>query len=416
MTEAQISLVALLLLYIFLIGDWFHRAWAALGVALLLIVTRVITVAEAVSFINFNTVGLLTGMMVLVGLLGEAGLFYQVGRVARRLARGRPVRLLWIFFVLTAFISAFLDNVTTILLLSPALFGAANEMDFDPVPFLMIMVAASNLGGLATLIGDPPNILIGTAAHLSFNQFARLLTPPAILLLVGLAAIVPYFMTFSSNPLPAEMDGPRRLQEFPLESRRGLLLTILAGVLVAFVLQREWHLAAGTISMAGAALGMLATIGKSVRIWNQVDWGTLGFFIGIFILVGALEHGGVIAHLAKFLAQHPLGQWMPLTILVGSALFSALLDNVPLVAAMIPLVQRLGQMHPEYGVELWAALALGAAIGGNATIIGASANVVAQGMAEERGYRLEFRRYLPFGLSVFAVTLVLGIIYVMLLG
>lgn len=416
MTEAQISLAALVILYVFLIGDWFHRAWAALGVAALLVLARVVSVTEAISFVNFNTVGLLTGMMVLVGLLGEAGLFHRLGQSAERLSRGQPQRLLWVFFIFTAIISAFLDNVTTILLLSPALFGAAEEMDVDPIPFLMVMVAASNLGGLATLIGDPPNILIGTAAHLSFNQFVTVLGPPAVILLAGLALVVPRHLKAGQNPQRAVADPYQPPKIFPLAPRLIPLLGILGAVLAAFILQRPLHLSAGMIAVAGAALGIVASVGRTGKIWRSVDWGTLGFFVGIFVLVGALEHGGVIRHLATFLARQNLGPWMPVAILVGSAVFSALLDNVPLVAAMIPLVERLGQMHPGYGLELWTALALGAAIGGNATIIGASANVVAQGMAEERGYRLEFRRYLPFGLTVFSVTLVLGVLYIMVIG
>ncbi|WP_053960537.1 SLC13 family permease [Sulfobacillus thermosulfidooxidans] len=416
MTEAQISLGALALLYVFLIGDWFHRAWAALGVAALLVLLHVITLREALSSIDINTISLLLGMMVLVGLLGQAGLFFRFGLKARQIARGEPWRLLWVFFILTAVISAFLDNVTTILLLSPALFRAAEGMDLDPVPFLMAMVAASNLGGLSTLIGDPPNILIGTAANLSFNAFIAMLGLPAMILLVGVALTLPWRLKWEKNPQAIVVDPYQVPGEFPLANRLIPLLGVLALVLMAFVLQRVIHMSSGEIAIGGAVLGLIVAGPRVGRFWTMVDWGTLGFFVGIFVLVGALEHGGVISHIARFLANQQLGNGLALIILLGSAILSALVDNVPLVAAMIPLIRNLLHLHPGYGMELWVALAMGAAIGGNATIIGASANVVAQGLAQERGYSLNFRRYLPFGLQVFAVTLILGTLYIALLG
>ncbi len=413
MSDLAISLGALVVLYIFLIGDWFHRAWAALGVAVILMLAQVVSLRNAVASVNFNTLGLLVGMMVLVGLLGEAGLFDAVGRYAMTVAHGRQRRLLWAFFLLSAGISAFLDNVTTILLLTPALFRATEAMDVDPVPYIMMMVAASNLGGLATLIGDPPNILIGTAAHFSFNHFLGMLGIPAVILLASLAFVGPWGMKIGKNPQLAARVPDEEPRDFPLESRRPLLLVILGLVMVGFILQRPLHLSSGVIAVIGAALGIVASAGQTKHIWRSVDWGTLGFFLGIFIIVGSLEHEGVIRFLAGMVVHEHFHQWLPLVVLAGSALFSAVLDNVPLVAAMIPLVERLSALHPGDAQKLWVALAMGAAIGGNSTIIGASANVVAQGLAEERGYALQFRRYLPFGLRVFAATVILGAVYIM---
>ena len=206
MSQTQIALAALVLLYIFLIGDWFHRAWTALGVAALMVLLHVVTFRDAFYSIDFNTIGLLLGMMVLVGLLGEAGLFFRFGIKARQMAREQPKRLLWVFFGLTVVLSAFLDNVTTILLLSPALFRAAEGMDLDPVPFLMAMIVASNLGGMASLIGDPPNILIGTASHMSFNTFVAHLGLPALFLLTGVALILPRILEWKANPQMIAVD------------------------------------------------------------------------------------------------------------------------------------------------------------------------------------------------------------------
>lgn len=418
MTEAQITLGALLLLYVFLIGDWFHRAWVALGVAMLLVLLHVISFQDAFFSIDFNTIGLLLGMMVLVGLLGEAGLFFRFGLKARQLAGGKPKRLLWIFFVLTVVLSAFLDNVTTILLLSPALFRAAEGMDLDPVPFLMAMIVASNLGGLSTLIGDPPNILIGTAANMSFNTFISHLGIPALILLTGVALMLSRILEWKKNPQMIAVDPYRVPQEFPLADRLIPLLIVLGMVLTAFVLQGALRWTSGTVAMGGAILGLLVSGRRVGRFWRVVDWGTLGFFIGIFILVGALEKGGIVLRLTHILIGLHSGNDLPLMILLSSAVLSALVDNVPLVAAMIPLIRNLLHLHlyPGYGFELWIALAMGAAIGGNATMMGASANLVGQGLAQERGYTLNFRRYLPFGLPVFALTLCLGALYIIALG
>lgn len=409
--EAEVVLAALAVLYVLLIGDWFHRAWAALGVAGALVVSGIISWHEALYAINRNTLALLMGMMLLVGLLGEAGVFEDLGTRMERWAAGNPWRLLWVFYTVTAVVSAVLDNVTTVLLLSPALFRAADGLGIDPVPLLMVEVVGSNLGGLATLVGDPPNILIGTAANLTFSQFVRLLGPPALLLVVGVAAVIPRIVRIRPAA-PATGAIPARREEYPLRSRQRGLLIILGLVLIALLFQRPLGVTAGEIAVAGAAVAMAYTLPPVGPLMRFVDWGTLGFFVGIFVLVGALEHGGVLRQLAASIGHGQAGPWLPLVILVASAGLSAVMDNVPLVAAMIPVVQSVLRTDPGYGSSLWVALAMGSVIGGNATIIGASANVVVQGLAAESGYRLDFRRYLPFGLAVGGVSLLLGSVYV----
>jgi Na+/H+ antiporter NhaD/arsenite permease-like protein len=285
-------------------------------------------------------------------------------------------------------------------------------MSLDPVPLLMVMVVASNLGGMATLIGDPPNILIGTAAHLSFNQFVNLLLPGAVIVLAGMAWMLPHLIRDSAGhrtQLPPI--APSRVN-YPMRPRLFGLLTILGLTLVAFLLQRTLRLEAGEIAMAGAVLAVVYG-GPQIKVLPKfVDWGTLGFFVGVFVIVGALEQHGVANALAELINRKSWGPWLPVVLFLGSAVLSALLDNVPLVAAAIPVIRALMLQNPDFGNGLWVALAMGAAIGGNATIIGASANVVAQGLALERGYHLDFKRYLKFGLSVFLVTAVLGAGYI----
>lgn len=402
-----ISLIALLALYVFLLGDWFHRAWVALGLAAALVLSRTISPARAFHSIDWNTLFLLSGMMIFVAYLGEAGLFALVGRWARTWSRGQPWRLLWIFYVVTAVVSAFLDNVTTILLLAPILIDAAEEMGLDPVPLLVVQVAASNLGGMATLIGDPPNILIGTAAHLSFFEFVTVLGPIAVLTLGALAIVLPLFVRLQKAPArkPA-VSSPVRVSP-----RLKGLLAILGLMLTAFVMQHVIHVPVGYIALMGALAATLYTGGFGGRWYRNIDYGTLGFFMGVFVLVGALESAGLVHVMARWLTRPVLGPWLPLLLFFGTALFSALLDNVPLVAALLPVVGHMVARDPQFGVELWLAIGLGAAIGGNATVIGASANVVAQGMAIDRGYTLSFRRFADVGLKVAGFTALIGAAY-----
>lgn len=407
-----VALSATVILYVLLLGDWFHRAWAALAVAAALTALGVVTWRQALHAIDWNTLLLLIGMMVLVGLLGEAGFFVDLGNLMRRWIQSSPKRLFIAMYTVTAVASAFLDNVTTVLLLSPALFQIAEVMSLDPVPFLMVMVVASNLGGMATLIGDPPNILIGTAAHLSFNQFINLLLPGAVIVLAGMAWVLPRLIsqsTTSRTRLPQIAPSP---EVYPLRPRLFGLLAILGLTLVAFVLQRTLRLEAGQIAIGGAVLAVVYSGPRIKMLPKFVDWGTLGFFIGVFVIVGGLEQHGVARALAELINRNSWGQWLPIILFFGSAVFSALLDNVPLVAAAIPVIRALMLQNPHFGNGLWVALAMGAAIGGNATIIGASANVVGQGLALERGYQLDFMRYLKFGLPVFLVTAVLGAGYI----
>ncbi len=408
-----VAVFAIGILYILLIGDWFHRAWAALGMALAVTLVGVLPYNQALASIDVNTMMLLIGMMILVGLLGEAGLFVYLGHFMKKWTRGSPRRLMWIIYGMTAVASAFLDNVTTVLLLSPALFQIAESMSLDPVPLLMVMVVASNLGGMATLIGDPPNILIGTAAGLTFNQFVYLLLPGALVVLGGLAWLLPGSLA-KSQPSTTPAAPSKPVSALVLRPRLNGLLVILGLTLLAFVFQGALGVDAGDIAVASAVFAALYSWLPLKPLITFVDWGTLGFFVGIFVLVRSLEQHGVASFLAGMINSRQWGPWLPLVLFLGAAVFSALLDNVPLVAAAIPIIRSLLQQNPHLGNTLWVALAMGAAIGGNATIIGASANVVAQGLALERGYALDFKRYLPFGAKIFGITLVLATCYILI--
>ncbi|NMP21016.1 SLC13 family permease [Sulfobacillus harzensis] len=405
-----VALIAIVVLYVLLLGDWFHRAWVALGLALALVLSQTVSPATAFHSIDWNTIFLLAGMMIFVAYLGDAGLFVLLGRWAKSYARGKPWRLLGVFYVITAVVSAFLDNVTTILLLSPILIQAAEEMGVDPVPLLMVEVVASNIGGMGTLIGDPPNILIGTAANLSFTEFTTFLGPAAVGILVLLALLLPRYVKMApAAPIQSRDDAD---DARPIARRRLLaLLGVLVLMLAGFVLQRQLGVPVGYIALFGALVATVIAGSLGRHWWRRVDYGTLGFFIGVFVLVGALESSGLIHYVAGWLLIPGLGPWLPFLLFLGSAIFSALLDNVPLVAALIPVLAHMVAQDPHFGVELWVAVAMGAALGGNATVIGASANVVAQGLALERGYPLSFARYARFGLKTAGFTALLGLAY-----
>lgn len=410
MSGAQwIVILTIVALYVLLLGDWFHRAGVALALAAALVLSGTISARQAFLSVDWNIIFLLSGMMVVVAYLRDAGLFGVVGGWALKYAKNSPRRLLLIFVVLTGVISAFLDNVTTILLLSPIIIEAANSMDLDPIPFLLASVVASNLGGLATLIGDPPNMIIGTEAHLSFVQFLSLMGPLAVLLLVAVVLVLPRFVSLSKNP-GVKASSPEATNPGPNNKLVGLLV-ILAAMLVAFILQRTIGVGVGYIALIGALLATLYTGGFKARWYRHIDYGTVLFFIGVFVIVGALESSGLVGFVADWLNNPEWGRWLPLALFLGSAIFSAFLDNVPLTAAMVPVISEILAHNGRFGVELWIALGMGAAIGGNATVIGASANVVAQGIAEEAGYHLSFRRYARFGLKIALYTAIIGALY-----
>lgn len=403
-----IAILALACLYVLLLGDWFHRAWVALGLAAALVLSGTISPVAAFYSVDWNTIFLLGGMMIFVAFLGDAGLFSLLGRWCREWSRGKPWRLLWIFYAVTAIVSAFLDNVTTVLLLSPIVIDACEELGINPVPLLMVEVIASNLGGMATLVGDPPNILIGTAANLSFLEFLKVLGPGALIVLLLLAIVLPLFVKL--GPASAR---PRRPAAEPSPTAPQLpgLLVILGAMLASFVFQHSLHVAVGYIALSGAAMAIIYTRSFRGHWAGRIDFGTLGFFVGVFVVVGALESSGLVRELARWLDQPRLGPWMALTLFGGTAVFSALLDNVPLVAALVPVLGHIVFRDPRFGVELWLAVAMGAAIGGNATIIGASANVVAQGIALERGYKMNFKDFARFGVKVAGFTALVGAAY-----
>ena len=396
-----------------------HRTVIALFGALLMILLGVITQEQALEGVDFNTLGLLIGMMVIVAITKHSGVFQFVAIWAAKMGKGKPLSIFFILGLITAVFSAFLDNVTTVLLIVPVIFVIANNLKISPLPFLIGAILFSNIGGAATLIGDPPNIIIGSSAGLTFNDFLVHMGPIAIVLMIVTSAIL--WVRYRKTVV-ASIAAQKRIMKFdPKEAitnwellKKALFVLLL--VMVGFFTHSMTGFEGATIALAGAALLLMLTLDDPEEHLRDVEWTTIFFFVGLFILVAGLEHVGVIHSVAVWLLDatggHPLGTAM--TILWSSAVFSAIVDNIPFVTAMVPLIHDIGELSGIALGPLWWALALGADIGGNATIVGASSNVVVKGMADQAGYRIGFWQYMKAALFPTFVGLVICAGYVWL--
>jgi Na+/H+ antiporter NhaD/arsenite permease-like protein len=383
----------------------------------LVLLTQTIEQERAIESIDWNTLGLLAGMMLIVRLTQETGVYTYLAIRAGQLSRGRPFVLTVALVCATALLSAFLDNLTTVLLMVPITFLLADALDIDPIPLVIIEIIASNLGGAATLIGDPPNIMIAGATGLTFTEFIVHMTPIA---LVCLLVVTPLTYFFYRGRLRAEPEARARVME--LDARRAiedadelrragpvLVLTILL-----FFVHKPLHLEPATVALAGATLLLFLTKQSIEKALEGIEWPTLFFFIGLFVMVGALEERGAIQEVADGIASVTGGNRTAelFGIAWTSAIGSGIVDNIPFTATMIPVVEQLqaGSGDDAY----WWALAMGACFGGNATLIAAAANVAAAGMAEASGRPIGFIQFLKVGIPVTLVTMLLSSGYIAL--
>jgi len=400
-----------------------HRTVLALLGAVILVAFGVLGQERAASeFVDWNTIGLLAGMMVIVAILEKTGIFEYLAIKSAQWGKARPGRILILLSLVTAFLSAFLDNVTTVILMVPMTFLIADALETSPMPFLLTQVMASNIGGAATLIGDPPNILIGSAADLSFADFVVNLAPVVLLTLPAVLGVL-YLMfrkelreSIDAGEIIASIDAAGSIRDRVL-LRKSLI--VLGAVVLAFFLHGALHLEAATIALFGAAALMLYARTDVEEVLRGVEWATLLFFVGLFILVGGLEVTGFVGGIAELLTGVAGGAsaTTALVVIWGSGLASGIVDNIPFTATMIPVIRDMAeaerlseaQMRP-----LWWALALGADFGGNLTLIGASANVVVAGMSERAGCRISFLKFLLYGIPVTLVSLTIATVYVLL--
>ena len=400
-----------------------NRTIAALLGAAIVIVFGVVAQEKAASeFIDWNTIGLLAGMMVVVAILNKTGVFEYLAIKSAQWGKARPGRILIILAVVTAFLSAFLDNVTTVILMVPITFLIADALGMSPIPFLLSQVLASNIGGAATLIGDPPNILIGSASGLDFADFILNMTP-VVLLALPPAILYLYFVfrkEFHSTKEAQEtiraMDARGAIRDRVLLRKS---LTILALIIVGFFLHGALHLEPATIALFGATGLMLYARSDVEEVLKEVEWPTLLFFVGLFVLVGGLEVTGFVDRIAHALTGVAPGASATTAILVmlGSAFASGIVDNIPFTATMIPVIQELaktGELSEAQVRPLWWSLAIGADFGGNLTLIGASANVVVAGMSERAGQKISFVKFMAYGIPVSLISLAVAVPYVLL--
>jgi Na+/H+ antiporter NhaD/arsenite permease-like protein len=401
--------------YVLIATEWVHRVKAALGGAVLLLVIGVIDGEHAFysqeSGVDWDVIVLLIGMMLIVAVLRRTGIFEYLAIWAAKRARGRPFRLMVLLAVVTAVASALLDNVTTVLLIAPVTFLVCERLGVNPLPYLIAEVMASNIGGTATLVGDPPNIIIASRAGLSFNDFLVHLAPLVVILVVvfiGLCRVLFRSAFVYDEKRAAEVMALRERDAIRDQRLLVVSLVVLGVVLLAFVLHTLLDLEPAIVAIAGGLLLLALSRQNAEEVAKDVEWPTLLFFAGLFIMVGALVATGVIERVAQAATDAVGGRMLvaSMVLLWGSAVLSAIVDNIPYVATMAPIVSELaGATGDASGAQvLWWALALGADLGGNATAIGASANVVMLGLAERSGRRITFWQFTRYGLVVAFVT------------
>ncbi|MDI4649301.1 ArsB/NhaD family transporter [Cohnella hashimotonis] len=410
-----------LVIYALIISEKIHRTIVAMIGGLLMVVLGIVDQETAIHHIDFNTLGLLIGMMIIVSTTAETGVFKYIAVLAAKKAKGEPVRILILLSLITAVGSAFLDNVTTVLLMVPVTFSITRQLRVNPVPFLVTQIIASNVGGTATLIGDPPNIMIGSAVkELTFMAFINNLAPVAV---VVMAVYIPLFVWMFRKKIQTTDELKRSVMEMDekeLISDPKLLrkcLIVLGLTLVGFFTHQLFHLESATVALAGAFLLLLLT-GEHMmeQAFTKVEWMTIFFFVGLFALVSGLIETGVIAELAKRAIDLTGGDLVATSLLILwlSAIASAFLDNIPFVATMIPMIQEMGNMGVSNLEPLWWSLALGACLGGNGSLIGASANLIVAGMAGKEGYPIRFVQFLKIGFPLMLLSIVIASAYVYL--
>lgn len=428
MNAMWVSTCVLAVTYAIIMSEQVNRAVIALVGAGVMILVGVLDQEEAFKGIDWNTIGLLTGMMILVSISRRSGMFQYLAIWSAQAAKAHPSGILFILQITTAVLSAFLDNVTTVLLIVPVTLAICGTLKVPAYPYLFSEIFASNIGGTATLIGDPPNILIGSQAGLSFNDFVYHLTPVIVVVMI-VQAIIIHFLWGKDLKTSAAAEA-RVMKMKPVDSIEDWLLlkqslVVLATVMVAFVLARPLHLEPATIAMFGAAVLMLLDnwahhsekAAKNIhQTFGDVEWITIFFFVGLFVVVHGVDVGGLLALLANKLVAATGGNMAHAgyAILWASAVLSAIVDNIPFVATMIPLIKS---MAPAFGgadkIEpLWWCLSLGACLGGNGTLIGASANLTVAGIGDRNGVPFRFITYTLYAFPMMVVSVAICHLYV----
>ena len=401
-----------------IISEKVHRALVAIAGAVLLIALHVIPFDTAMGHLDLNTLGVLFGMMLFVAVVKLSGIFEYMAVKCAHAAKGSPWKIMMLFVLLTAVFSAFLDNVTTVLLMGPVTLTLCKLLRVNPVPFFIAEILASNIGGTATLIGDPPNIMIGSAAGFEFADFI-VYDAPVVLVILALLLVAFYFMY--GRKMHADAEATAEVMDLApadyIKDRRLLRISVGMRVLVVagFMLHGALGLESSVIALGAAAIILLVSRESIEHALSQVEWTTLAFFAGLFVIVGAMTETGVIGMLAQWLIDLTGGDvFLTMLVLVfASAVVSAFLDNIPFVATMIPILLSMEASGMDVA-PLWWAVSLGACLGGNGSLIGASANVVLSDISKKNGYEITFVQFLKVGFPIMLGSVAVAAVYLML--
>lgn len=422
-----LAIIIVSIAYLIIFTEKVNRAIVALLGAAVMIISGILTQKQALAGVDFNTLALLIGMMIIVAITEKSGLFQFVAIWGVKKVKASPRGLLWVLAVVTAVFSGFLDNVTTVLLIVPVTFQITKKLGINPYPYLLIEIFASNIGGTATLIGDPPNILIGSALDLTFMDFVKVLSP---IVAVTMVVLIVIFDMVWKNRLVTDLKKRAmvmQMNEKESITDKSLLyksLFVLACVITSFIFAKELYLDNGTIALTGAAVLLLFYTfdikghereDKVEEIFGMVDWTTIFFFVGLFVIVYGLEVTGVLSILGQKFIELTGGSInkMVYLILWSSAILSSAIDNIPFVATMIPMIKSMEASvgGREAMMPVWWALSLGACFGGNGTLVGASANVVVAGMASRNGQHIHFMKFLLWSIPVMLLSVLIATVF-----
>ena len=413
------GVVIFVVAYALIASDKVPKSAVALGGGALMILIGILDQHHAFEHIDLNVILLLVGMMVLAGIVRHTGAFQALAILAARWTGGEGVRLMLALSLITAVLSAFLDNVTTVILIAPITIFVASRLGLNPVPFFIAEILASNVGGAATLIGDPPNILIASAGKLDFAVFAAHMAPVSAISLVVLLFVMRWMFRSQVVADPQRAAALATLDPADaITDRRGMYigLGVLGLTVFGFLIHGAMGWEPATVAVAGAALLMIITRPDVHKVYNEVEWASVLFFVGLFMMVGGLVELGVLDAVADFTIDLTQGNVGATAFLIMwlSAILSAVVDNIPYTATMLPVVQRLTEEGLNPDNILWWSLAIGADFGGNATIIGASANVILAGISEREGHHIRFVEFMKYGIPVTVISLIIGTIWVWL--
>ena len=426
--NVMISALLLIVAYIFIATEKIPKVTIALLGGAITIVLGLLSQAKIVdgqvnplyfvNFVDFNVVFLLVSMMIIVSITTRSGIFSWLANELLKLTKGRPINVLIALGLFTAVVSAFLDNVTTVILIMPITFSIAKKLDINPIPFLLTEIVSSNIGGTATLIGDPPNIIIGSAAGFAFMDFIKELTGVVVIILITIISILAFGFRKILRADVEKMNEVTKIDNSHTITDKSLMIrsmSVLSLVILGFVLHDMIHIETCIVAMLGASI--LLIFEKPTDVLRDVEWNTIFFFIGLFIIIGGLEASGGIKLMAEWVLQVTQGSESAtaMIILWASGIISGVIDNIPYTATMAPMIAEIQNvMGQDYAYPLWWCLSLGACLGGNMTIIGAAANVIVSENSAKEGHYISFMRFLKYGIPIVLISLAISTAYIYL--